>query len=878
MPLADKLHRLFANFIHRRRLECSLDEELRSYVDEMTQRQIRDGLPPAEARRMALIEAGGLDQVKEEVRAVWLGGGIESTLRDLRYGVRSLLRSPGFTAVVILTLSLGLGASLTMFSVLRAVLWRPLPYPSPERIVMLQVDARNVAAAGASLGEISDLRARSRLLEDISTISPVDANLDFNGDMEHLSAASVSDDFLPLLGARPALGRLLDSRIDEGADQVLRVLISDALWRRRFAADPAIVGRGVRINNLAVQIAGVLPADFRLFLPPSLNASEEIDIWFPAAVGTDRKYRGFPVAARLKPGVTLAQASAELESLAAQFLREHPDAYPDAKLRLTAHPLHEEMSREARPALFLLACAVGFVLLISCVNVANLMLARGAGRRRELAIRRALGAGRIRVARQLLSESLILAFAAGAAGLAIARLGLAALVHLGYAHLPLQSRIALDGSVAGFALALSLAASLFFGLLPAWRLSSGESSDPLRAGRSETAAPGMRTLQRSLVVAEIALSIVPLAGGGLMLRSFLNLVRAPLGFQPAGVLTVKLPFNFRTYPSTEQRWALHRDILQRVRGLPGVESVSAAAPLPLAPDQITRRVRAEGLPDAPVVLGTQQTALAGYLRVVGTPILAGRDFTAGDIEAHRPVVIVDQKLARRLWPEGAVGRRLVIERGAARDELEVVGVVAPVRATRVRDDAIPHFLVPYHVYPIQLSLVVQTRETAAPLGPAIRAAVTAAHTGRAAFDVRPMTGLVADSIGDTRFTMLVLVAFAAASVLLAAVGLYGTLAYLVAGRTREFGIRLALGSTAASILQMVVREGALLAAAGAALGFAGASALTGAIRQLLYNVQPFDSAALVGVIAVVALVSLLAAAIPAWRAARVDPLVSLRHE
>ncbi len=878
MRLAAKINRLLGNAVGRNRLETSLDAELRTYLDEMAERKMREGVPLAEARRLALLEAGGLEQLKEDVRGAWLGNGIETTIRDVRYGVRALLRSPGFTGVVILTLALGIGATVTMFSVMRAVLWRPLPYPSPERIVMLQVDARSVANAGAAPGELSDLRTRSRLLENLSTIGVVDANLDFGGEMEHLTAASVSNDFLPLLGGRPALGRFLNSQIDEGKDQVLSVLISDALWRRRFGTDPAIVGRGVRINNLEVQIVGVLRPDFRLFLPPSVNASEQIDIWFPTAIGNTRQYRGFPIAARLRHGVTLAQANAELESLASKFVREHADIYPDAKLRFTAHLLHDELSREARPSLFLLAGAVGFVLLIACVNVANLMLARGAGRQRELAIRRALGAGRSRVIGQLLVESLILALSSCGVGLVVARFSLVAIARLNYAHLPMQSRIAVDGPVTLFALALSIGASLVFGLLPAWRLSSGGGSDPLRAGRSETAAPGMRAWQRSLVVAEIALSIMPLVGGGLMLRSFLNLVRAPLGFDPTGVLTARVPLNLRMYPAAEQRWALYREILERIRALPGVESAGAASPLPLAPAQTTRRVRRADRPEVPGILATQQTAIGGYLHVMAATLRQGRDFTPEYIAARRLVAIVDERLALRLWPEGAIGRRLAIERNTTREELEVVGVVAPVRATRVRDEDIPHFIVPYHLYPIEMSLVIKTRENAAALGPAIKNAVSASHTGRAAFEIRPMDDYVADSTGDTRFICSILAIFAGASLLLASVGLHGTLAYLVAQRTREFGIRLALGSGVSAIIAMVIRESAVLAAAGAVLGLAGASAATGAIRQLLYDVRPFDGVTLAGVSALVVFVSVAAAGVPAWRTTLIDPQESLRSE
>jgi predicted permease len=877
MRMIAKIKRTLVNLFHRQRLENTLDAELRAYLDEMTDRKIREGIAPVAARRQALLEAAGLEQVKEEVRGAWLGNGIETTVRDVRYAVRALLRAPGFTSVVVLTLALGIGTNLTMFSVMQAVLWRPLPYPAPDRIDLVQVDARNVANAGAAPGELRDLKARSRLLVDLSMISVVEANLDYGGEMEHLTAASVSDDFLPLLGARPALGRPLDSRIDD-VGQARNVLISDSLWRRRFGADTAIVGRGVRINNLSMKIAGVLPPDFRLFLPPSADAAERIDIWFSNGIGTDRQYRWFPIAARLKSGATLAQANAELRTIAAQFVREHPDSYPDGKLRLTAVRLHDEMTREARPALFLLACAVGFVLLIACVNVANLMLARGAARQRELAIRRALGAGRARLIRQLLSESLILAVSAGGAGLLLAVAGVDIIARLGNVHLPLQSRIAVDGTVALFALGLSVATSLLFGLLPALRLASGRTSDPLRVGRSDSASPGIRRLQRALVIAEVALSIVPLASGGLMLRSFLKLAQAPIGFDPTHILTIKLPLNFRMYPETGQRWAVHREILQRVAALPRVEAVSAASPLPLAPEQITKRVGRSDRPGVPGIPATEQVAVYGYLKLVGTPLLEGRDFTPEDIAAARKVAIVDERLARRLWPEGALGKHLAMETSGAREELEVIGVTVPVRATQVRDENIPHFVVPYHVFPIEMTLVVKTQQTAASLGPAILSAVAASHTGRAAFDIRPMSEYVADSIGDVRFTMWTLAAFAAASVLLAAVGLYGTLAYLIAQRTREFGIRLALGSTVRAIVAMVMREGALLAAAGAALGLAGASAVMGAIRQLLYNISPFDGITLFGVVALVALVALAATVVPAWRATRIEPTVALRSE
>jgi putative ABC transport system permease protein len=378
-------------------------------------------------------------------------------------------------------------------------------------------------------------------------------------------------------------------------------------------------------------------------------------------------------------------------------------------------------------------------------------------------------------------------------------------------------------------------------------------------------------------VAEVALSIVPLACGGLMLRSFLNLLHSPLGFNPANVVTARVPVNFKRYPQTEQKWAWLRDVLDRVRALPGVQSVSAADPLPLAGQQ-PRRVGRADQPDAPPILATQQIALPGYLGVIGTPLREGRDFTDDDIAAQRGVTIIDERLAKRLWPEGAIGKRLSVYRTGWRHDLEVVGITGAVRTTRVRDETIPHFVMPYGDYPVGMSLVIRTYQTAERLAPGIRRAVDAAHGGWPAFDIRPMSAYVADSIGDTRFIMFVLAAFAAASVLLAAGGLYGTLAYLTTQRAREFGIRLALGSSASAIVAIVMREGFLLAVAGAAMGLVGVAAVTGAIRELLYGVRPLDGVTLVGVVGLVGIVALGAASVPAWRATRNDPQASLRSE
>jgi predicted permease len=889
MRIVSRIKRLYSNVRRRGHLEYSLDEELRAYVDEIAGRNAARGMPRAEARRQALLEVGGVEQVKEQTRDQWLGHGIQTVLQDITYASRSLSRSPGFTIVVVATLALGIGANVTIFGLARAVLWRPLPYPEPDRIVSIQVDARNVPNTGATTGEIFDLQERSRSLEQVSMINAVDANLEYQGEIEHLQAASVSDNLLPLLGAHPALGRTLDSHIDESKDHVLAILISDSLWRRRFAADPDIIGTTVLVNNTSLRIVGVLPRSFRLFLSASVSASENIDIWFPGSISPTRQYRGIPVVARLRHGVTIAQANAELQTLAAQFEREYPEFYSGGKgwqaspsdggtggaVHFTAVRLQDEITHEARPALFLLAGAVGFVLLIACVNAANLLLARGSARQRELEIRRALGAGRIRLIRQLLTESLLLALSAAVIGLFCAQLGLRVLERVHNSHIPLQSRIGMDPAVVFAALGLSMLASVLFGLLPAWRMAAGSAGTSLRAGRTETASAGTRRLQRALVVVEVAVSIVLLASSGLMLRSFLNLLHTPLGFDPVGIVTAKVPLSLRKYSQMEQRWALLRDILDRVRAIPGVKGVSSAGPLPLAGDQQTRRVGRTDRPDTPPILATQQGAIPGYLHLIGTPLIAGREFRDTDVAPRHKVAIVDERLAKRLWPEGAIGKRLTVYRTGWHDDMEIIGVTKSVRVTRVRDKNIPHFIMPDE-YPG--SLVIRTHETAAQIAPLIQSALKSAHVGRAAFEIRPMTDYVADSIGDTRFMLLVLAAFAAASVLLAAAGLYGTLSYLTAQRTREFGIRIALGASVRAIVAIVIRESVLLAIAGVVLGISGVAAVSGAIRELLYGVEPLDRITLISVAGLVGFLALVAAAVPAWKAATVNPQRSLQAD
>jgi predicted permease len=807
-----------------------------------------------------------------------VGQRLENVLRDVRHGWRALCRAPGYTVVVILTLTLGIGASVAVFSVQRSVLWRPLPYPDADRIMTIAVDVGGVTNAGATHGEMLDLREQSQLVDHVSTVFGVDGHVNVNGGIERVAAGMATDDLLPLLDAAPiAFGRLPNGAQDDSAS-AMRVVISHELWRRKFNSDPSVVGRSAQINNKTMEIVGVLRPGLRVFLPPSTNTAEQIDIWFPANIGRSRQGREYEVLARLKPGVTLQQAQTELDMLAARMVGDNPQAYPRGPIHLRVVPLRDAITRDVRPMLTALAGAVGFVLLIACVNVANLTLARNKARETEIAVRKAVGAGTGRLARQLFTESLLLAAIAAVAGLIVGYFGLGVVTWLRPADLPRRSDISMDRTIVLVALGLSMLTSVAFGLLPAlWQVSERR-SPALNATRSQTASLGARRLQTALVVTEVAVSLIPLVAAGLMLRTFANLVNAPIGFDPSGLQTARISLNFFQFPDPRSRWVFHRDLFARIAQVPGVEKVTAANPLPFAPLQQTRRYGPAGDEVVPLALASVQTVMPGYLTLTQTNVREGRDFTEHDIDTERQVVIVDQRIARQLWSDGAVGKQLVMEFGRKRRAFEIVGVTSPVRTKQVSDDRTPQIFVPYHVFPGEMSLVVRTTLSSAALTQAVDRIVATLGTGRAVFNARPMADYVADSISETRFAMLVLVGFAGAALLLAGLGLYGTLSYLISQRMREFGVRIALGGSMHHIMAMVVREGLTMSTLGAGFGLLGSLAVTRTMRSLLYNVEPFDIVTLLAVAALVVLVATLAAMRPAWRASRVPPNLVLRSE
>lgn len=862
----------------RRPTDREVRDELEGYVAQLTDRYQRNGLSAEAARRAALVEAGGLAPLTEQVRAARVGFSLETTWRDVCHGARIIRRDPGYAVVVVLTMALGIGVTAAMFGVIQAVLWRPLPYPDANRLMVVEVDAHGVTNAGAAPGEALDLRANLKTLTAIASADGVDATLNVDGVMDHLAAVSATDDVLMLLGASPMwLGRPLRDADDEGRFSVRAIVISYDLWTRRFHGDPSIIGRHVEVNNLDVEIVGVTRPGFQVLLPPDNQAEETVDIWFPTGFEHSRSSRNDSLLARLSPSATREEAQAELDAMAARFVRDEPAAYPDGQLHFRLRPLREVLTGPSRAGLLALGAAVGFVLLIACVNVANMLLARVKYRERELAVRGALGASRPRLVRQLLAENVLLAALGGFGGWLLATEGVRLIAWIRPPSLPRLGHVAIDPLVLWVTIATTTLAAFAFGLLPAWVATDRATQFALQTGRGSTRGR-VRQWQRRLAVAEVALSILPLVCAGLMARTFVNLSRAPLGFDPSQVVTASVSLSFRRYPTTRERVAFLRAALDRVRQLPGVDSASLGGPLPFSPYTVSRRCAPVEAPTR-TVRATQLSAMPGFLRALGIRLVAGRDFTDEDLTTQGDVVIIDQTLARALWPDHPIGRRLVVHGDSDTTSLQVIGLTTPLRTARVRDASGPALFVPYQLYAINpADLVAKTSLTAATIGQALKATIETLGPGRPVFNIRPLAAITADSIAQERFTLVVLAGFASAALFLAAIGLFGTLSYLISQRQPEFGLRLALGASNGSLLRLVVIEGALLTFTGLAAGLFGTLGIVDLLRNLLYGVAAIDPLTLIGVTALVASVALAAVARPAWRAAHVDPTVALRAE
>jgi len=914
VPWLARLRSFKRNTLQRAVVERELADEASSVCELLAEEKMRQGMAPAAARRSARLELGGVESWKEQVRAVRSGVWLEELGRDVGHGVRMLRKNPGFAVVAVLTLALGISANTAIFSVVSAVLLRPLPYPDAERLVMAWTLAPGEGfsrspTAPPDFREWRSQAAARRVFTGMAAFALVDLNLSGDGgEPERVQAARVSASLWPTIGVGAARGRLFLEE-EEQFGRHRAAILSDRLWRRRFSGSPEIVGRSIDLDGQSYTVVGVMPEGM-----PFFDNSPPVDLWVPLAFApgdnfNTRNNRFLSVVARLGPGVRFAQAQAEL-SLAARRIELQDRA--NAGYGALLVPLREQVVGKVRAVLLVLFGAVGCVLLIACANVANLLLGRAAARARELAVRSSLGAGRGRLFRQLLLENLPLGLLGGAGGVALAWCGQQLLVTwLLPARFPRFNAIAIDGEVLAFTLAVSLLTTAVFGLAPAYHTLRLGPQEALReGGRGMSPGRRRRRLRGTLVVAEIALTLVLLLGAGLLIKSFAVLRHLDPGFSPERVLTLKVPLPESKYPlptlrrpSPDRAMAFFDQVLERVGGLPSVQAVGIGSQLPLGVgvgwgkycylDPADGHPLPGSLAEVPAVLF--KLASPGYFRALGCRLRAGRLFTAQDTPSSLPVAVVNEAFARR-WFAGRdpVGRRLVLDAPAnllpppepgaiAVPRRTIVGVVADVKNARMNLPTQPEVYAPVaqnvgEGWANDMTLIVRTAAEPAGLLPAIRAQVRAVDPDQPVTDVATMAEHLARSLSQPRFGMLLLSLFAGVALLLAAIGVYGVVAYEARQRTHEIGIRTAIGARPAHILRLIVGDGLRLSLLGAALGIAAALPATRLLASLLYGVGRYDPLTFLAMPACLVAAATLAAWLPARRALRLDPVAALRHE
>jgi putative ABC transport system permease protein len=795
--------------------------------------------------------------------------------QDLRYALRTLSRSRGFAAAAILTLALGIGANSAIFSLVNGVLLRPLPYPAPEQLMTIWGFYPSTGRSTASLPDFHDWRERSRSFSDMAAVYGTLFTITSGGEPEQLAGSRVTANFFRMLGVEPALGRgfLPEEEQVGGNDDV--VVLSHGLWQRRFGSDPSIVGRQVELNSRPYTVVGVAPANFRLL--------QSVDAWAPfrADTGGNRRSEYLEVYGRLKPGITPAQAQAELSGIARQLAAEYPETNA-SWTTLEVLPLKEFQVGDVRRALLVFSVAVGLVLLIACANVANLLLARAAAREREIAVRVALGAGRWRLMRQLLTESTLLAVIGGLAGVALATWAVDGLRVGAAGMLPRMDEVRVDGAAVAFSLGLSVLTGLLFGLVPALRVGSGMVHDTLREGTRGAPGTGVARALSGLVLGEVALAMVLLVGAGLLVRSFAELTRIDPGFQSKGVLTFGIILPPAKFPEPEKLPALYDRVLERMSALPGVSAVGLGNNLPMhGASYITFSIEGR-VPPPDVGEDLQPFAVSpGHFRTLRIPLRSGRLLEPTDGPTAPYVAVVNEELVRRFLPgRDPLGARIAFGDGSDSTAwMTIVGVVGNVAQEDLAAKPYPQIYFSVAQAP-RRSLWVSLRTAGDPLAlaGAVRRALASVDPALPLRDLRTMDDRVAENIAQPRLSVAVLALFAGIALLLAAVGLYGVLSYAVAQRTREIGIRLALGADGGAVQRLIVRQGMQPALLGIAVGLGGAFALTRLMRSLLYGVSAADPLTYAGVALFLGAVALAAAWMPARRAARLDPISALRAE
>jgi predicted permease len=895
----------FRNLLRKRTVEQALDDELQSAVELLTQEKMKEGLSHPEARRQALIELGGVEQVKEEVRAIRLGRFLETFAQDLRFGLRTMAKSPGFTTVAVFTLALGIGATTAMFSVVNGVLLKPLPYPQPGRLI----DVNYTFALPGGTVEDTDLspadylvfRQYNRTFQDVGiydfgiNASGDLVNITHSGQPERVPAVRVSDGVLQALGVRPLLGRLFMRTDDEPGSPDTAVL-TYGYWRSKFGGDRSIVGESVEVDDQPRTIIGVLPKRFVFLDKPTLALLLPITIEHE---GISLFYDDYGGIARLKPGVTLAQANADAERMIPIKLRTFPFPGPtvanvEQRLRPHLSPLKKEMIGEVDKVLWVLMGSIGLVLLIACANVANLLLVRLEGRRQEVAIRAALGASRGRITAELFVESPILAVLGGVLGVGLAYGAVRVLVAAAPPGLPRLSEVGLDGRVVLFALLVSLATALVFGSIPAFKYAQASLGIRLQgAGRSMSESRERRRTRSLLVVVQVALAVVLLVSAGLMIRTFRALTNVNPGFaEPSEVQTFRVYIPDAQVRDPERGAHTEQEISDKIQAIPGISTVGISRNLPMDGDDWGTGCGPKGRtysPSEPPPRCRRGFFGPGFLKTLGIPLLAGRDFTWSDAYNKLPVVIVSENLAREFWhdPAKAVGEQ--ITSGGPKNWREVVGVVGDVRQDGVDKQPPPTLYLPMLVDQIdgvvsegiQRDLAFAMRSPRAgseSLMNQVREAVRSVDPDLPLSAVHTLDFYGRNSMARVSFMLVMLSLAGGMALLLGAIGLYGVIAYSVSQRTHEIGIRLALGSQPGAILRLVMGQGMKLTLLGITIGVPASLALTRFLHSLLFGIKSTDPVTFVGVLLLLELVALLACYMPARRTMRTDPMVALRYE
>jgi predicted permease len=806
--------------------------------------------------------------------------------QDLRLGVRLVVKNFGFTILVVITLALGIGGSTAIFSVVNAVLLRPLPYEDPDRLVMLSERSERLEQMSVSLPDYYDWRERNTVFQEIAVYRRQSFNLTGVGEAERIDGAAVSASLFPTLGVSMIAGRPILSQDDQpGANPV--AVISYGLWQRSFGSDQSLVGNTLSLNGMSFTVVGIARPDFKF--------PRSAELWVPLGLSADRlmnrgSHLGTRVIARLNPGVTVDQARANMQSIAQQLETQYPDTNEGIGVNIIQ--MNEEIVGGIRLTLLVVFGVVGFVLIIACANVANLLLVRASARQKEFAVRTALGASRLRLVRQLLTESLVLALIGGTLGFLLALWGNHILISLSPDNIPRIQEVSLDGRVLAFALFASILTGIIFGLAPALQASKLDIHETLKEGSNRSTGGVYRTrIRNTFVVTEVCIALVLLVSAGLVARSFLKLLEVDLGFYPDNVMTMQMSLPQSKYSDGEKVLGFYEEVVRRVQALPGVQAASASSSLPLS-QGIENYFVVEGQPNSGGVegyMGIYQAVTTDYFGAMGTSLLKGRYFASGDSRDAPGVVIVSDAMVKRFWPnEEPVGKRIKVGGGSASDLpwLSVVGVVKGVKQYGVNLESEMQIYVPFNQLPMPIVgpvagngfLVIRSSSANQSLSSAVRSEIRQLDNDLPVYNVKSMDQLIAESISWQRFAMLLLVIFAAVALVLTVIGIYGVVNYSVTQRTHEIGVRIALGARHGDVIRLVVEQGLRLAVAGVALGVIAALILTRILSSLLYGVSATDPLTYAGTAILLIAVAMVASYIPARKASRLDPMIALRYE